>query len=229
MSNYKIINDESELKGFVGLLPDLKDNEAFYFSLFSRKKYNPIVRTNKNILKRCTASRDRILTKVRQMEVPYGAYTIDGTDDSQPVPQDSLVLYMSANPRDLYQAGLRVIGELAKNAIDNRTFNNPHKQVLSMIQKTRGSRHFTCFDVDSKEDGKLERIKELIPEPHRIIIETRGGYHVLVYSSKFSEVEIYMGNKFWYKDMQEISDINGDMLIAVPGTCHGGFVPRIVS
>jgi len=144
------------------------------------------------------------------------------------VPQDSLVLYMTANPRDLYQAGLRTIGELAKNAIDNRKFNNPHKQVLSMIQKTRGSRHFTCFDVDSKEEGKLERIKELIPEPHRIIIETRGGYHVLVYAEKFIEIGVETCNKLWYRSMQEISDINGDMLVAVPGTCHGGFVPRIV-
>lgn len=227
--NYKIINDEPELRRFIELLPDPKENEQFYLTLFCRKKYNPIVRTNKNVLRRATATKDRLLSKIRQMEVAYGAYTISGVDDSQPVPQDSLVLYLTPNPRDLYKAGLLAIGELAENAINSVRGANPHKQILSIIQKTRGTRHFTMFDVDSKEEGKLERIKELIPDAYRTIIETRGGYHVLVDAEKFFEIGVDTGNKLWYKDMQEISDINGDMLVAVPGTCHGGFVPRIVS
>jgi len=41
MDCYKIIYDEETLINFINWLPDLKDNEIFYLSLFCRKKYAP--------------------------------------------------------------------------------------------------------------------------------------------------------------------------------------------
>lgn len=37
--NYRIIEDETALIDFIKWLPDLKENEVFYVSLFARKKY----------------------------------------------------------------------------------------------------------------------------------------------------------------------------------------------
>ena len=70
MACYKIINDEEALINFINWLPDLRDNETFYLSLFARKKYAPeagFVKANdKTQLKRFTAIKLNMLDKIKQ-------------------------------------------------------------------------------------------------------------------------------------------------------------------
>ena len=36
--NYSIVKDSIELQNFINKLPDLKDGQKYYYSLFARKK-----------------------------------------------------------------------------------------------------------------------------------------------------------------------------------------------
>ena len=49
MELYEIIKDESLFLDFINWMPDLKENEQFYLSLFARKKYYPdFIKSNDN-------------------------------------------------------------------------------------------------------------------------------------------------------------------------------------
>ena len=37
--NYKIVENEKQLKEFIDWLPELEENEKYFVSLFARKKY----------------------------------------------------------------------------------------------------------------------------------------------------------------------------------------------
>lgn len=37
--NFKIINDETELDGFIEFLPELESHEVYYISFMARRKY----------------------------------------------------------------------------------------------------------------------------------------------------------------------------------------------
>jgi hypothetical protein len=58
------------------------------------------------------------------------------------------------------------------------------------------------------------------------IVETRGGYHVLVDPSTVEE----SFKKNWYQELakQPHTDQTGDQLIPIPGCVQGDFMPRFV-
>ena len=64
--NYEIIKNKNLLLDFINWLPDLKENEKYYFALFSRKKYakNSKLRGDKAQLKRFLSSKKRIFNKI---------------------------------------------------------------------------------------------------------------------------------------------------------------------
>ena len=90
--NYKIIADENK-----DWLPELQDNEKYYFSLFARKKYceEEIKANDKTQLKRFTSSKEKLVNKIRQLELPLGTWKLKHGD----APQQALALYISLNPR----------------------------------------------------------------------------------------------------------------------------------
>lgn len=80
--NYQIIKDSRSLIDFINWLPELQPHETYYLSLLARNKYIPaeyrFIKKDKLSLKRVTATKDLIYTKIRQMEVEYGAYSFEG-------------------------------------------------------------------------------------------------------------------------------------------------------
>ncbi len=56
------------------------------------------------------------------------------------------------------------------------------------------------------------------------ILETRGGYHVLIKLSLIPD-DI---KKTWYNKLASLADVVGDTLIPIPGTFQGGFMPRFI-
>lgn len=58
-------------------------------------------------------------------------------------------------------------------------------------------------------------------------VETRGGVHCLVETSKVKP-EL---KKSWYMSMKKLSNLDqaGDQLLPVPGSIQGGFVPVFVN
>ena len=178
---YELIKDEQRLIYFIdNVLPD--EGDGFMISLFARKKYDTTgtLKADKSQIKRVTSTKDGIIQKIRQMECKIGSYLYD----NQPVPEESLALYITPSPRDYHKAGLQTLKEIADKLQRNLSYN-PKSLALNCIQ-TCG--HGTYFDLDIdmvdpepiKIANTLDRLTEMVNEDALHFILTRGGLHCLV-------------------------------------------------
>ena len=228
--NYNIILDEKILRDFIDqFLPNLEEHETFYISLMSRKKYSPDVRyvkSDKSQLKRFTTNKMRMFYKIRQLECTEGSYR--QFQDEQAIPQEALALYINPNPRDNWRATLHGLSTFAKLIELGTKNHNPHQEILSCVQQTCSRKIWTIFDIDSKDENVFKLIDDALGghKECRKILETRGGFHILVELSKITD-DI---RKTWYQKMAALPniDVKGDMLIPVPGCTQGMFTPRFL-
>jgi hypothetical protein len=225
--NYEVIKDDKMLKDFIDWLPDLKSNETYYVSLFSRKKYtkDPNLQSDKSQLKRFTSTKQYLFSKIKQLECVLGAYTTNG----YPIPQESIAVYISLNPRDLEKATKASMIKFAHLIAKNYNGYNPHQEVMSMIQTSGGCKKYMDFDFDNISLNEvLSQLKGVINIDCVRILNTRGGFHLLV---ELDKVEPEFKN-LWYKSISAINgcDVRGsDNLIPIPGCTQGNFVPHFIS
>jgi hypothetical protein len=224
--NYTIIADGDELRNFIDWLPELEPGEQFYVALFARKKYLPnhtALAHDKTQLKRFTATKENLFHKLWQLEVPIGAYQgLLGWG----IPQESLAVYISLNPRNLKRAFLKGIKHFA-DVLDDVHDNpkNPRSEIMNVIQTTQGTKHFHVFDLDSKNPARLLECREVVND-HCSVIQTRGGYHFLVKQSAVKEKLI--NSPSWYMYLKNRADVVGDCLTPIPGCVQGGYIPRLI-
>ena len=227
--NYTIITDEEKLKEFIEWLPILEPHEKYYLCLFARNKYCKElthIKSDKAQLKRFVSDKDRLLGKIRQLEVAYGAYT----QKEKIVPQEALALYITVNPRHMFKASVNTMVKLAQSIRDTNLLMNPHQEALSEIQKAKSRTCYIDFDIDEKDNAKLketiELIKVYVNEDAITWLQTRGGLHVLVDPKKVNKE---FKNSF-FKNMTSLpnADQSGDQLIPVPGCYQGGFTPKFI-
>lgn len=233
--NYKIIQDEKIFRNFIEGLPDCKPNEQYYISLLARNKYlnDKTELPAKVQLKRLTASKDYLYQKVKQLEVEVGAYQ----NKNKSIPQESLALYISVNPRDLIKATANSLKLFVDLITKEYNGYNPHSEILSQIQnkKASGKKHFTAFDFDGVESKDvLKEIDGKINFDALHILKTRGGFHLLVELAK-----VKPEFKTWYQSISKIEgcdvkgsekdDENDDSLMPVPGCTQGGFIPHFLT
>ena len=233
--NYKIIKEEEKLKEFIDWLPELKDGEKFYVDLFARKKYDNsgILKADKNQLKRFVSDKSRLLSKIKQLEVEFGTYQFNGN----PITEDTLALYINPNPRSTHKASLEVMSEICKRLKKGEIIYNPHSISLNALQTTASRKIYFDIDIDFKEGRScsLEYLHNFMKDkvnPEAIInniIQTRGGFHILVELDKINTEY----KKYWYKNFSEAKDetfnimMNSDNLVPIPGCTQGNFVPKI--
>lgn len=226
--NYKVILDEGILREFIGWLPELTETEQFYLTLFGRKKYCPeikYIKSDKSQLARKTCTKERLFYKIKQLEVELGSYR--QFQDEMPIPQEALAAYINPNPRCLYKATLHGISTLARLIELNNKNHNPHQEMLSCIQRSCSRKIFSVFDIDTKEIDIILAVTEALGGHLECakILETRGGYHVLVKLETIpNEIK-----KTWYQKLAKLSDVTGDALIPIPGTYQGGFCPHFIN
>ena len=240
--NYQIITDEEKLLQFIEWLPKLEPHEKFYCCLFARSKYTKDAEGNNGIahiksdkaqLKRFVSDKERLYWKIKQLEVPLDAYR----QREIPIPQESLALYISPNPRNMWKATVNTMVKLAQSIRDENVNMNPHQEALSEIQKSKSKTVYVDFDLDVPKDLQgidaedfINRMiigtRNLINPEALTLLRTRGGLHVLVETNKLNKE---YQNTF-YKGMQSLGCVDqiGDQLIPVPGTYQGGFTPHFL-
>lgn len=215
--NYKIILDEKALIDFIDWLPDLEEDERFYVSLMARKKYNPIIKGDKNAIKRVASRKEDLFSKIKQMEIPLDSYTSKGIN----IPNDSLVLYMTLNPRSLRIASFNTIEDLLKDIKNNKKRINPYSVSLSSIHRAKSRSVFHTFDVDSKEgfQEKIDELNNLFDSDFFKVIETRGGFHVVFTMNKATD-------QHWYSKTLKIlnPDQSGDLMSPICGCIQGDYM-----
>jgi len=230
--NYTVIVHEPTLVQFINWLPDNEAHEQYYMSLFARKKYYPHlkwIKSDKSQLARKTSTKQKLLSKIRQLECPIGAYVQH--QDNAAIPPEALALYINPNPRDLYKATLHGLSDFAK-LIETQAKNyNPHQEILSTIQRTSSRKVWIDFDIDCLDDSVLPKIHSILGDNKacRRILRTRGGYHVLVKPDMVPDSVA----RTWYKNLASMADVKGDNMIPVPGCIQGyidgePFYPRFV-
>jgi len=235
--NYQIIKCEETFNNFLEWLPELEDGQKYYFSLFARKKFGATegLKADKGQLKRGTASKEQLYSKIKKLEVELGSYEVDDIK----VNQNSLALYITPNPRDMHKAGLKTAKEIISMVADGKTIYNPQSISLNQIQVT-GIRKYFDIDLDLKEGKELSHLNlynlflenELINEEsvRNNIIKTRGGYHVLVELDKIND----RFKKSWYNNFSQLKDdrftitMNGDNMIPMPGCVQSDFTPYLI-
>ncbi len=204
--NYKIIQDEEALNAFIDWLPELRDSESYYITLFARKKYNDIdsnLTADKNQLKRVTSTKDRIIEKIRQMECAVGTYSYKG----MAINQNNLALYISPNPRDFRKASLMLAKAIINNIDKPDVIHNPQSLAMNCIQVSHGRKIFFDLDVDFNtekdsnqcvESFKEEIVKILNPEAVNMV-RTNGGIHCLIALDKIHPNY----NRTWFQNVEK--------------------------
>lgn len=216
MNKYQIIKDEESLINFIDWLPPLSSNEKYYISLFARKKYDPRLKSDKSLIQRFVCDKSRMLEKIRRLELEQGSYTSNGIE----VLEESLALYITINPRDLKKATYKSIKAFAE-LLEKDKHYDIYNEVLNHIQTSKSNARYTIFDIDTKEFD-FNSLDNIINKDCLSVIETRGGYHILV---KLDAIEEQY-KRFYYPQLSKLSDQNGDLLSPVIGCTQGDFVPK---
>lgn len=237
--NYQVITDKVALLSFIEWLPELNPNETFYGCLFARSKYCKgiaHIKSDKAQLKRFTTDKSRLFNKIQQLEISLGAYLTKGVGAGLvEVPQESLALYLTANPRNLERATRNAVQKLQLLTWQSYNGYNPNSEVLSEIQKCKSRSEFITFDFDLKDKNLIgsimRKVNNVVNSDCYNVLETRGGYHLIVSPAKVNQ-EI---KSSWYKDLKSIlseyssdKDNVGDIMMPVPGTYQGGFTPKMI-
>lgn len=235
MEKYKILKDEVELLRFVEALPALQDGQKFYVSLFARKKYGYTegLKNDKSQLKRFTCRKEDILSKLKKLEVELDLYT----SGDIPINQNSLVVYITPNPRDMHRAGLKTAKEIITMVERGDKIYNPQAIALNQIQVS-GDRKFFDVDVDflPGRGCSLERLLSDLQgniNPGAIfgVVVTRGGFHILLKLEDISDEY----KKSWYNNIRSMScenyevTMNGDNMIPIPGCVQSDFIPKFIA
>lgn len=226
MSSYKVIADESALREFLNWLPNIDSNEVYYAALTARSKYVKdlglgTIISDRHQCSRIVTTKDRLYERIWRTEAPLNSYSVKGVT----VPQEALAMYINPNPRSLKNG--RAL--LLKRAMDSLFHEQDNYDVshdsISCIHKSISKKNFVDFDFDDVDLGEtVLRIAEVINVDCVKIIETRGGFHALV---KVNDVDEKY-KKSWYREMSELPGVDfvGDMMLPVPGTYQGMFVPK---
>lgn len=229
---YELIFSYEKLEEFIDILPDEKDGEQFYITLFARKKYDTsgLLKCDKNCVKRVTAKKKDIIQKIEQMEVGIGVYTYE----EKAIPEETLALYISPNPRSFHLGGVATLKQLVSELAEGRIKKNPHTTALNHIQTSSENKVYFDVDVDFLKSDDLESFKTAISDFINLdcctFIQTRGGYHVLV---KLAQIKAEF-QKRWYQGFSGLKFggvaimMNSDGLIPIVGCRQSDYMPKLV-
>lgn len=226
--NYKIINDETILREFIAWLPDLEPHETYVINLFARNKYCKEIchiNSDKAQMKRFATNKEWMLRKIRQLETEVGTYW----QQSIPIPQEALALYITVNPRSQVKAAKNLLVKLADLITKPYNNYNVSAEALSELQKATSRKVYFDIDFDISLDGWIhdyhKRVTTEINADALQILKTRGGFHLLVELNKIAPEY----QKTWYNKLTTLpgADVKGsDGMIPVPGCTQGNFTPH---
>jgi hypothetical protein len=215
--NYKIIANEQKLDEFIEWLPELKEDEGYYFQLFGRKKYleSGTIQSGQQSLNRFVCKKYRIKEKIRQLEIPLGLYK----NRDVVLPQECLCLYVCPNPRSHEKAAKNLLKTLADKITKQYENYNTYQLAMTELHRAKSRTFVVDFDYDNIEyDSIREEINSVLNKDSFSVLKTRGGFHVLVNPDKVDQDK---RNK-WHKKLVSLgADVVGDCLIPVVGTLQG--------
>ena len=235
---YDILRDRAEVQRFTDIVvPDLDEDEALVLLLMARRKYLSVEEQdalslgNSVVLRRDTLSRkDQLLPRVRELVAERGAFT---DRDGRPLPEHAFGVYLTLNPRSHRKAAVATIKDLADRLYEGGRIR-VDEVAASHLHKAVSRKPYLDFDIDLGDGDSLDATladiaASLGSTPHHVI-ETRGGAHVVVPTQRLDPAV----KKSFYGDVTSLGarmngeiEVQNDAMVPVPGTCHGGTMPRL--
>lgn len=222
---YKLVWSEEEIKRMADFL---KTSENTYMMNMSiRKKYDPSVQVKTTWVHRKVlnhVSAHQFVRMVKSYQVEKGLY-VDDNENS--IDEKALVLYMSINPRDPMSACQKLFHDLSDAFTDKSApiITNTHGQILKHLQSSCTNKRFHTLDIDDKSlEGDVKILIQNLHLPVATVIETRGGFHILLDSEKLSK-EQRTGIYQWKINLENANMVEylKDAFCPIPGTIQGGF------
>lgn len=247
MQFWNFITDETELRRFYDMvLKPLEVNEGYFLILAARKKYleegSTVVMSNTDVIERKIVRHyefDRLVKNMVKLGIPENFYK---SKSNEPYPYNSYVMYVTINPRDLQKAMLttsqnyiKSIYDMGKSETELEKARHIDTIMFSEVQSAKGTPHYLDIDLDVKNEEYLNRVISIMGRSKLIVVETRGGYHILIDKNK---IDNSVKNTF-YRDLEKYSkelkliydkdvlEFKPDSMLPIPGTSQGGFTVRI--
>jgi hypothetical protein len=250
MDNYhSFIGDESQIREFYRQHIGKYQNQNYYSFIIvpiARRKYWSLLSTSQeNMGTKIFSSQkdeDRFVNELQLYEVKCGLYK-DKKD--QIIPTEALAFYITANPMNEMKAFFAMQREVSEKLEIMLTFdkgqNKKEPNMISLYKKClhkSDENFFNKLDVDTKDPEKIETLKIFLRDAMirpELVIETRGGYHILLNKSSIKGVK----NEKLYRFIEKANNnlgiedkwiaIEKNPLLIIPGTYQGGFLARIVN
>ena len=161
---------------------------------------------------------DRFLKHLRRLEVNKEAYT---TAKGLPLPTKTLSTIFYINPcdnikvcREFFNQYLDVTQSISKAMLNGKTtvdnlqsyqwFDNAESNLKHLRANQKGTRYYLDFDIDVPAWFKVsyyDQLKTLLTEAYGlknyVIIDTSGGYHILVRTSAIKQNPRLFSNKVY--------------------------------
>lgn len=102
------------------------------------------------------SSKQGMLKRIRQLECDIGSYR---TNKNEPIPEETLALYINPNPRSHIRAAKAVLKMMADHLTKEKYDGyRVDRDVLSCLQTSCGNKVYIDFDFDGVDlDSTLEK------------------------------------------------------------------------
>ncbi len=239
---YELIKDNNQYEKFIEIMPELKDDEVYFISLSARNKYLTAEEREFYALGR-TEMFGRTVVKRKEdfyfaMNKLEAMLTYKHTKNGKSIPKKALVVYVNVNPSSMIKAYEMYVNEMNRElfqvtqalrhdkVVNYEGFINMERKMMNCIQKCRERRYFIDIDIDTKNETILNRISFRLKSVDYKIIETQGGWHILIKKDSLTkEVKLHEVVKEMndaVKDEGGEVMFNKNQMIPVPGTLQAG-------
>jgi len=226
---YKFVGNEEDVNTFFDMHIKNSFGGFLILPLARRKYYLSLSDSQINISTKIVYKESDLLNELQRYEVAIGLYK----DKNGAIPNEAFGMYLSANPMDelegFFSFQKDMLERIRQHINGNETNLNRIMSIFkSHLHKTVLQRYLK-LDIDTKEPKNIEILTDFFKQnginPY-LIIETRGGYHILLDNVCGSHHSILY--KF-AKEHPLFITIEKNGMIVIPGTYQGGFLTRIVT
>ena len=254
----KVVGDESQIREFHNIMPELKEGEGWFISMSCRsKKMTDEERKQYKMTHKEMWGR-RVLFKNSFEDFLSVLYSYHQNKKAYPgvfLEQKALVCYMNINPVSTGKALAAFKNRLNeweyKKIYENASEGfSPFKILENSFHASKGTKHFIDIDIDwdngiNNESETLKAIEFLsnmqsgksfsLNKDYYMIKTGSGGIHCLVKVSSLREQSINIQKEIceplneMFKDKTKEIKINTDGMIPVPGSLQYGEIVRLCS
>lgn len=235
----RLIKDPEQVMMFMNILPELEEDEKYYFTVSARKKYCPDISFQKDKLalyRGLARSKSSLINML--IEINNNDWRIKG----EAVPDEALCVYILPNPRSTKKALKLQFKKMLDYVLNENYDLSLVSEAYSMYQRCKSRTVFTDFDIDTKEIC-LSDIRDVIPKDYDEgavwFVESKGGYHLLINPEEAVQAINTFNEqldrtkdltKLWHIKIRDIYPIDkyGDQLLPFPGMVQGGFSPKLI-